>query len=141
MSFIGPNNVPNVYWETKIHMWWEDYWIYMCQGNHTLNKNKFFFFFDVVIFIYIFITKSWNVVIIIVMLLLSHISDHIIHLFFISSFIFQTFLLTTIYKKTKIKTSSFPYYGYTFSKLFFSSLSLYLPPLVSTSLHFLHHFS
>ena len=62
--------------------------------------------------------------------------SHIIHLFFISSFIFQTFLLTTIYKKTKTKTSSSPYYGYTFSNISLPSLSLYLP-------HYslLHHYT
>ena len=61
--------------------------------------------------------------------------SHIIHFFFISSFIFQNFLLTIIYRKTKTKTSS-PYYGYISSNLSLPSLLLYLP-------HYslLHHYN
>ena len=59
--------------------------------------------------------------------------SYIIHLFFISSFLFKTFLLTTLYKKNKNKNKNLFFcllvhtYSYTSSNLFLPSLLFYFP--------------
>ena len=75
------------------------------------------------------------------MLLLSHISSHVIHLFFIFSFLYLNFSSSYFQKKKKtlfLPISSHTYYCYTSSNLSLSFLHLYLP--TTLPLYFLSNF-
>ena len=86
--------------------------------------------FDINLYSIYVISKMWSVAFIVTILLLSHISSHVIHLFSIFSFLYLNFSSILFSKKKKKKNLFFSLlihtYYYIFSNIFLSFLSLYL---------------
>ena len=108
-------------------------WLLICL-NRKCSKNKCyvstFILYYIHLYLYLYIIKSWSVTFIITMLLLSHISSHVIHLFFTFSFLYLNFSSPYFQKKNHLLPISSHTYCYNSSNLsffffffFFTSLS------------------
>ena len=93
---------------------------------------------------HLYISINWSVTFIVTMLLLSHFSGHIIHLFSTSSFLSFLNFYSPYSKKKKKKISYSPYLStfiITLPPTFSLCLCFFIFPLLSTlPLQFLYHF-